>query len=506
MPQTGSYDALVVGAGPNGLSAGIAIAQTGRSVLVVEGRDTVGGGARSTALTLPGFLHDVCSAVHPLAVGSPFFSTLPLPDHGLDWVQPPAPLAHPLDDGTAVMMERSVEATADGLGCDAAAYSSLFGPLVRNWCKLAADILGPLRVPRHPLLTARFGLNGLPVPFGFATTEVIPLRPRHNGQDRRFLFFYLLHPDVRHHVAERMEGSTGRQRVPTEVLLDLPYPDLPPGDQVAVAESLESLLRLKSVEEQSITTTQALKRAAMHTLFTRGLRDEAQKETEIGPVPEAWEVSLLRDCTEKPDYGYTASANSEPIGPRLLRITDIQEGHVDWNLVPYCNAGDDVIMSKGLKEDDIVVARIGATTGKSFFIRECPEAIHASYLIRIRVHQDKIVPAYLYYYMQTDPYWQHIDHHKGGRLKGGVNIPVLASLPLPVTHLSEQREIVAILEAIDRKIDLHRRKRAVLEELFKALLHKLMTGEIRVGDWDSVMLYNNTAGVTEAVEPVGSRV
>ena len=161
MPQTGSYDAIVVGAGPNGLAAGIAIAQTGHSVLVVEGQDTVGGGARSAALTLPGFLHDVCSAVHPLAVGSPFFSTLPLSSHGLDWVQPPAPLAHPLDDGTAVMMERSVEATADGLGPDAASYRGLFGPLVRDWPKLTDDLLGPLRLPRHPLVTARFGLTGL---------------------------------------------------------------------------------------------------------------------------------------------------------------------------------------------------------------------------------------------------------------------------------------------------------------------------------------------------------
>ena len=161
MPRTGSYDAIVVGAGPNGLAAGIAIAQTGRSVLVVEGQDTVGGGARSAALTLPGFLHDVCSAVHPLAVGSPFFSTLPLSSHGLDWVQPPAPLAHPLDDGTAVMMERSVEATADGLGPDAAAYRGLFGPLVKDWPKLTDDLLGPLRLPRHPLVTARFGLTGL---------------------------------------------------------------------------------------------------------------------------------------------------------------------------------------------------------------------------------------------------------------------------------------------------------------------------------------------------------
>ena len=158
---TGSYDALVVGAGPNGLSAGIAIAQTGRSVLVVEGQNTVGGGARSAELTLPGFLHDVCSAVHPLVVGSPFLSTLPLSEHGLKWVHPPAPLAHPLDDGTAVMMERSVVATADGLGPDAASYSKLFGPLVRDWDKLSSDVIGPLRFPRHPLVTARFGLLGL---------------------------------------------------------------------------------------------------------------------------------------------------------------------------------------------------------------------------------------------------------------------------------------------------------------------------------------------------------
>ena len=181
MPATGSYDALVVGAGPNGLSAGIAIAQAGCTVLVVEGRDTVGGGARSAALTLPGFIHDVCSAVHPLAVGSPFLSRLPLSDHGLDWVQPPAPLAHPLDDGTAVVMERSVEETADGLGRDAASYRSLFGPLVRDWQKLATDILGPSRVPRHPMVTARFGLNGLRSALSVA-------KARFSGERARALF------------------------------------------------------------------------------------------------------------------------------------------------------------------------------------------------------------------------------------------------------------------------------------------------------------------------------
>ena len=158
---SGSYDAVVVGAGPNGLSAAIAVAERGYSVLVLEGEETVGGGARSAALTLPGFLHDVCSAVHPMAVSSPFLSGLPLGDYGLEWIQPPAPLAHPLDDGTAVVLERSVEATAKGLGTDGESYRGLFGPIAAHWHKLVADTVGPFRLPRHPLVTGRFAWNAL---------------------------------------------------------------------------------------------------------------------------------------------------------------------------------------------------------------------------------------------------------------------------------------------------------------------------------------------------------
>src|SRR5438034_1413813 len=116
------FDAVVVGSGPNGLAAAIEIARAGHSVCVIEFRDTVGGGARSAELTLPGFVHDVCSAVHPLAIASPFFQTLPLGEHGLEWVQPPIPLAHPLDDRPAGILDRSVEVTAQHLGDDAGAY------------------------------------------------------------------------------------------------------------------------------------------------------------------------------------------------------------------------------------------------------------------------------------------------------------------------------------------------------------------------------------------------
>jgi phytoene dehydrogenase-like protein len=156
-----TYDAVIVGAGPNGLSASITLARAGKSVLLLEAKETIGGGTRSAELTLPGFVHDVCSALHPLGVASPFFRDLPLAQYGLEWIFPPVCLAHPLDDGTAVLVKGTVEETAANLGPDAAAYRRLMGPLVAGWQGLLDDLLGPLRVPRHPLLMARFGLAGL---------------------------------------------------------------------------------------------------------------------------------------------------------------------------------------------------------------------------------------------------------------------------------------------------------------------------------------------------------
>jgi phytoene dehydrogenase-like protein len=156
-----SYDAIVVGAGPNGLAAAIELARAGHSVCIFEANDVIGGGARSAELTFPGFAHDICSAVHPLAAGSPFFSKLPLTQYGLEFINPPVPLAHPFDDGTAVLLHRSVDMTAASLGADAAAYKNLLRPLVEDWNDIADDLLGPLQFPRHPLKLARFGFYGI---------------------------------------------------------------------------------------------------------------------------------------------------------------------------------------------------------------------------------------------------------------------------------------------------------------------------------------------------------
>jgi phytoene dehydrogenase-like protein len=157
-----AYDAVVVGSGPNGLAAAITLARAGRSVIVFEARDKIGGGCRTAELTLPGFAHDVCSAIHPMGVASPFMRTLPLEQYGLEWIEPPTPLAHPFDDGSVAVLERSIEATGAWLGDDAAAYRRLMSPLVRHWEQLVGDALGPLPIPpHHPLVLARFGLQAI---------------------------------------------------------------------------------------------------------------------------------------------------------------------------------------------------------------------------------------------------------------------------------------------------------------------------------------------------------
>ncbi|GGA53451.1 FAD-dependent oxidoreductase [Edaphobacter acidisoli] len=167
LPQNRTHEsqqgkACVIGAGPNGLAAAIALAQSGFEVRVFEAEPQPGGAARTLDLTLPGFHHDFGSAVHPMAAGSPFFQTLPLADHGLEWIHSPAPLAHPLDDGTAVMLERSFDDAQAALGEDGAAWRSMMEPLASHWNNFTEDILRPpLSIPRHPMLLAKFAQDAL---------------------------------------------------------------------------------------------------------------------------------------------------------------------------------------------------------------------------------------------------------------------------------------------------------------------------------------------------------
>jgi phytoene dehydrogenase-like protein len=155
------YDAVVVGSGSNGLAAAIAMQRAGLSVLLVEAKSTIGGGMRSAQITLPGFVHDLCSAAHPMAVASPFLRTLPLQQFGMRWIEPDIAAAHPLDDGRGAALFESIEKTAETGGIDGSSYRGVFEPLLLDWPLLTPALLGPLRVPEHPLAMARFGLQAV---------------------------------------------------------------------------------------------------------------------------------------------------------------------------------------------------------------------------------------------------------------------------------------------------------------------------------------------------------
>ena len=228
-----AYDAVIVGSGPNGLAAAVRLAQEKLSVLVLEGAKTIGGGVRSAELTLPGFTHDICSAIHPLALGSPFLRQLPLEKHGLHWIHPDFPLAHPLPGGTAAVLHRSIETTAADLGPDADAYKKVFSHLVSHWDELACEFLQPLlHWPRHPWLLARFGLKALHSSSSLASS-------RFRAEPARALFAGLAaHSFLR--LEERPSAAFGL--VLGALGHSVGWP-LPKGGSQCITEALAALLR-----------------------------------------------------------------------------------------------------------------------------------------------------------------------------------------------------------------------------------------------------------------------
>ena len=257
-----------------------------------------------------------------------------------------------------------------------------------------------------------------------------------------------------------------------------------PPEQKQIAFVLKTIQKAIQKQEEIANTTIALKKSLLNKLFTEGTKSERLKQTEAGMLPESWGVGLLKEFCEKPTYGFTASS-AKTGNAKFLRITDITDVGIDWENVPYCVIDDNKIENYLLVENDIVFARIGATTGKSYIIKNPPEnAVYASYLIRVRVNPEHLDPTFLFYFFNSPLYWQQIDANKHNNLKLGVNGSVLQQLLVPKPNPTEQKLIATTFTALDNKIDFHIRNKTTYNNLFNTLLNELMTGTVRVNDLD----------------------
>jgi len=296
------------------------------------------------------------------------------------------------------------------------------------------------------------------------------------GHDWRFLYYLLKYLRL-----DTLNSDTAVPGLKRESALSIGVALPPHEEQVAIGDLLARIERTAEIEGRAVATTRELKQAAMQRFFTRGLGGEEQKETEIGPVPRSWDLYRIGDRCERPQYGVTASATTERGGPQFLRITDITDLGVDWSTVPYCRCTEEEESQKILKSNDIVFARIGATTGKSIIVSDPPRAVFASYLIRLRTKAG-VDADYLYHFFNSSAYWAQVNANKGNNLKGGVSASILSAMLFPVPPIDEQQEIARLLNAIDHATLAHQRKRMVVTELFDAVLQELMNGRMRVSE------------------------
>ena len=316
------------------------------------------------------------------------------------------------------------------------------------------------------------------------------LRPVDKQIDPRFYVYFL---QAAFTLLGIYEGAGNKTTIPNLsrgrlAVLQVPLPALI--EQRAISTVLSRAHHAIRAQEQSIAAGQELKRAAMQTLFTCGLRGESQKETEIGPVPESWEVNNLGSVRDQLQYGTSVKCTYNTSKYPVARIPNIEPQKFNLRDLKYCELSDEQAERFRLEKGDLIFIRTNGVLDRlgacAIYSGEPANALFASYLIRARLKQDHMMPEFASYFLGSDFGAALVSGRATPASDGKYNLNTAAidSLQLPIPSLDEQLEIVVILDAIDRKIDLHRRKRAVLEELFKALLYKLMTGEIRVGELD----------------------
>lgn len=324
---------------------------------------------------------------------------------------------------------------------------------------------------------------------GVCTTELLVLRAK-PGVDPRFLACLVHDPDFVEHA---LTGVTGAHHPRTSWvhIAQFECPRFSYEEQQAIAALLWRVQDLLKVCEDTLEVAQDLKRAAMRELFTRGLRGEPQKETEIGPMPESWTLLDFREVREWLQYGTSTHCTVERRNHPVLRIPNVESGRVNPTDLKYCDLPAAESAKYLLKPGDLIFIRTNGVLERlgtcAVYQGEPDGALFASYLIRARIKANTANPKFLAYFYGSRLGTSLVAGRATPAADGkyNLNTGTIDSLPVPVpATLDEQEKIVEVLEALDRKIDLHQKKRAALEELFKSLLHKLMTGEISVSDLD----------------------
>ncbi len=327
------------------------------------------------------------------------------------------------------------------------------------------------------------------------------------GVEQRYLGYFLAQVDYDALQDRQIKGNTLNRDKLDRIRVSLP----PLEEQSSIADVLDLIRRSIGLQDRVLVTVQALKRAAMHTLFTRGLRGEAQKETEVGPVPESWEVVRIEEHAKAISKGSSPKWQGFDYvdnGVLFIRSQNVGNGVMEWQDKTYLPAEwNEKEKRSVLQAGDLLVNLVGASIGRSAVGGHEIDGANCNQAVCfVRLDQKDVIPGFLNGFLLTD--WGQVQIHSNKKdiARANLSLQDVRNVSMPKPTVEEQREIVAILDTIDRKIDLHQRKRAVLEELFKALLHKLMTGEIRAGELCRGEKPDGATTDTVQPEPIGELV
>ena len=321
------------------------------------------------------------------------------------------------------------------------------------------------------------------------------LRPVDKQIEPRFYVYFLQAAFTLLGIYEGAGNKTTIPNLSRGRLAGLQVPKPPFGEQRAIAAVLRRARDAIRKQDQSMVTVQELKRATMQMLFTRGLRGEAKKETEIGLVPEGWELCPIGEFAHQMQYGLSIRGAESGTHP-ILRMNCQDDGKVIFRDLQYVDIDDETAHTYRVNRNDLLFNRTNSydLVGRTAIVEQTTDAVFASYLVRVAVDESRVQPRFLNFFLNWDVAQSELKKLASrGVSQANISAGKLKRFPVPVPSLNEQNEIDDILDAIDRKIVLHRRKRALLEELFRALLHKLMTGKIRVGDSDQLALTNENS-------------